>query len=61
MPHPPVEETLARLGPRRSGDPEVVFIHLNHTNPLHDSTSSEHQRVLDLGWAVGYQGMTFSL
>ena len=61
VPHPPVEETLARLGPRRSGDPEVVFIHLNHTNPLHDSTSREHQRVLDLGWAVGHQGMTFSL
>ncbi len=61
VPHPTVSETLERLGPRLEGDPEVVFIHLNHTNPLHDPTSSEHQAVIDMGWTVGEQGMNFTL
>ena len=61
VPHPTVSETLERLGPRVDGDPEVVFIHLNHTNPLHDSSSAEHQAVIDMGWAVGEQGMNFTL
>ena len=61
VPHPPVEETLQLLGPRIEGDPEIVFIHLNHTNPLHDGTSPEAQRVKSLGWTVGEQGMRFTL
>ena len=61
VPHPPVEETLHRLGQRQEGDPEVVFIHLNHTNPLHRPSSEESQKVNSLGWTVGEQGMTFTL
>ena len=61
VPHPPVVESLERLGQRKEGDPEVVFIHLNHTNPLHRPTSAEFERVTSLGWSVGEQGMTFTL
>jgi len=61
VPHPTVSETLERLGPRVEGDPHVVFIHLNHTNPLHEPSSPEHQTVIDMGWTVGEQGMTFTL
>ena len=61
VPHPPVVESLERLGQRKEGDPEVVFIHLNHTNPLHRPTSAEFERVKSLGWSVGEQGMTFTL
>ena len=61
VPHPPVSETLNRLGPRQKGDPEIYFIHLNHTNPVHDSASVEHATVLDHGWKVGEQGATFTL
>ena len=61
VPHPTVSETLERLGPRVEGDPHIVFIHLNHTNPLHESSSPEHQTVIDMGWMVGEQGMTFTL
>ncbi len=61
VPHPTVSETLERLGPRVEGDPHVVFIHLNHTNPLHEPSSQEHQTVIDMGWTVGEQGMTFTL
>ena len=61
VPHPPVSETLNRLGPRQKGDPEIYFIHLNHTNPVHDSASVEHATVIDHGWKVGEQGATFTL
>ena len=57
VPHPPVEQTLQMLGERREGDGEVVFIHLNHTNPLcRDDTP-----VTELGWKVGKEGMSFNL
>jgi len=61
VPHPPVQETLERLGKRREADPDIVFVHLNHTNPLHDVASLEHQTVTSLGWRVGQQGMSFTL
>jgi pyrroloquinoline quinone biosynthesis protein B len=61
VPHPPVQETLERLGKRREADPDIVFVHLNHTNPLHDEASLEHQTVTSLGWRVGQQGMSFTL
>jgi len=34
VPHPPIEETLARLSPEHAA--KVRFVHLNHTNPLLD-------------------------
>lgn len=57
VPHPPVEQTLEMLGKRREGDGEVVFIHLNHTNPL----CKDDTPVAELGWKVGLEGMSFSL
>jgi len=55
IPHPPVEQTLEMLGERREGDGEIVFIHLNHTNPLcRDDTP-----VTEMGWKVGQEGMRF--
>ena len=57
VPHPPVEQTLEMLGERREGDGEVVFIHLNHTNPL----CKDDTLVTKLGWKVGKEGMKFLL
>ncbi|OIR10596.1 MAG: hypothetical protein BEU05_01525 [Marine Group III euryarchaeote CG-Bathy2] len=61
VPHPPVAETLERLGPRREGDPRVVFIHLNHTNPLCNPDSDESAQLARSGWEVGCEGQTFSI
>lgn len=61
VPHPPVAESLERLGPRRDDDPEIIFIHLNHTNPLHNTSSEQYQTLQAMGWKVGHQGMTFTL
>ena len=61
VPHPPVSETIQRLGQRRADDPEIHFIHLNHTNPLHEEESTQYHEVTSLGWGVAQQGMTFTL
>ena len=61
VPHPTVSETLDLLGERQEEDPRVIFIHLNHTNPLHSPASKEYQKVYDMGWEVGAEGMEFEL
>ena len=61
VPHPPVSETLDLIGRREDGDPRIIFIHLNHTNPLHYPDSHEYQKLSDLGWEVGEEGMEFKL
>lgn len=61
VPHPTVQDTIERLGARRGGDPRIVFIHLNHTNPLHDLESEEAKIVQSLGWEIGVEGMVFDL
>ena len=61
VPHPPVVNTLDIIGKRKSGDPRIIFIHLNHTNPLHYSDSKEYRKVQAMGWEIGQEGMEFSL
>ena len=61
VPHPPVAETLERLGAWRKGDPRVVFIHLNHTNPLCNPDSDASAELARSGWEVGREGQTFSI
>lgn len=61
VPHPTVSETLDLIGERSKEDPRIIFIHLNHTNPLHYPDSEEYQKVDKMGWEIGYQGMEFDL
>ena len=61
LPHPTISESLEPLGERRDGDPEIIFIHLNHTNPALDGGSSQAGHLSDLGWSVGEQGSTLLL
>ncbi len=61
VPHPPVRESLERLGTRRKGDPRIVFIHLNHTNPLCNPESAESAKLARSGWETGREGQTFSI
>ncbi len=61
VPHPLVEETLSRLGNRRAGDPEVHFVHLNHSNPLNDPKSPQRRAVEVAGWRVGQRGWSIAL
>ena len=52
IPHPMITDTLERLGERREGDPEVLFVHMNHSNPVLDRASREAGMVDSLGWSV---------
>ncbi len=57
IPHPTVAQTLQRL--RSLAETErskVRFVHLNHTNPLLDETSSASQQVEQAGSQVARQG-----
>ena len=61
IPHPTITESLELLGKRREGDPEVIFIHLNHTNPALNEDSEQYIRVSSLGWSIGEQGSIIGL
>ena len=61
VPHPTVKETLELIGEKKGGDPRIVFIHLNHTNPLHYPNSPEYFKVKQMGWEVGAEGMEFEI
>ena len=61
VPHPTVEESLDRLGCKESGDAEILFIHLNHTNPLYDTGSEAYNQFKESGWAIGEEGQRFMI
>ena len=60
IPHPSIESSLNLLGKREEGDPEIYFIHLNHTNTLIDNVD-HRMNVLKSGWGIGSQGYVFEL
>ena len=47
---------IGAIGPSTANDPEIVFIHLNHTNPLYRADAAELQTLHDLGWQVASKG-----
>ena len=61
VPHPPVSQTIDLLGMRQENDPEIYFIHLNHTNPLYDPNSAASAHLAPTGWLVAQQGQRFTL
>nr|ADD93106.1 hypothetical protein [uncultured archaeon MedDCM-OCT-S05-C418] len=61
VPHPPVLQTLQMLGEKKQGDPNIIFTHLNHTNPLYNQDSEQYAEVERLGWSVAHQGQRFNL
>ena len=61
IPHPTVSESLQRLGKRKAGDPDIQFLHLNHTNPLCNPSSPEAAELASKGWALASEGDSFTL
>jgi pyrroloquinoline quinone biosynthesis protein B len=62
VPHPRVKETMERLGDLPSTERlKVRFLHINHTNPLHDPASPERHLVEEAGMAVAAEGEWFPL
>ena len=64
IPHPPITQTLKLLGKKKQQpgiDPDIFFIHFNHTNPILDSNSPFQSQVESLGWKIGRQGMSWEI
>mmetsp|Transcript_14506 Transcript_14506/g.17645 ORF Transcript_14506/g.17645 Transcript_14506/m.17645 type:complete len:306 (+) Transcript_14506:144-1061(+) len=60
IPHPPISQSLSILGERRSDDPDIIFVHLNHTNRVIDDPVKQAE-VEKLGWKIGQQGQVFEI
>jgi len=69
VPHPPIVATMERLSERAgnppdAGDPaapEVLFIHLNHTNPVWDADGPERRELESAGFGVARTGQRLPL
>jgi len=62
IPHPPMLETAERFGPAfRGGSRQLLFIHLNHSNPAADPASPERARLRALGADVAEDGLEIPL
>ena len=62
IPHPFVVETMARFAELPAAErAKIVFIHLNHTNPLLDPGSEETAEVERAGFRVAQTGDVFRL
>lgn len=59
--HPLVTETLERFEDLVSGGKEILFTHMNHSNPILLDNSSEARRVTDAGFEIAREGMEFGL
>ena len=62
IPHPFVIESM-KLFERfsREEKSKIYFIHLNHTNPLLDSNSSEYKNLISKGYNVAQEGLVLKL
>lgn len=62
FPHPFVRHSMQRFADLPAVEKaKVHFIHMNHTNPLHDSNSRAYQQVSESGFAVARRGQDFCL
>ena len=61
IPHPTIEETIQLLGRKKKGDPEISFLHLNHSNPVNDLGSEQRKVVEGNGWKISEMGDVLNL
>ena len=62
IPHPFVKESIQRFDTLSEAlKNKVIFIHMNHTNPLLDSTSEQYKQVVNLGYKIAKKGSRYSL
>jgi len=61
VPHPTVEDTLSRLQDLGAERPEIILIHLNHTNPLNDPNSPQSRMIEVAGISIGKRGWSIEL
>ncbi|MBT4475631.1 MAG: hypothetical protein HOC68_04885 [Euryarchaeota archaeon] len=61
IPHPTIEDSIHYLGMKKINDPDISFIHLNHSNPVNDHNSEERKLVESYGWSICERNDTISI
>ncbi len=62
IPHPRVVQSMDLFSDRSETErAKIHFIHINHTNPLRDHTSSQYKDVISRGFNVAKRGDKFCL
>ncbi len=62
IPHPPIKSTIEKLANLEAKEKQKIhFIHFNHTNPVLNKNSEEYKYVIDQGFQLTFEGMTFEL
>jgi len=61
IPHPLVPETMSRLAEVVEEGRQVIFTHLNNSNPVLDDGGPAARAVLDAGFGIAREGATFGL
>ena len=62
IPHPLVKDSLKLFSNLNAMDRnKIIFTHFNHTNPLIDESSKEHEEVLLKGFRIAKEGDNFYL
>ncbi len=62
IPHPPVVETMGRLGgAAETGRTRIVFTHINHSNLLLDADGEKLRGLREKGFDIAYDGQRFEL
>lgn len=57
VPHPPIQDTIERLGDAKT---EIYFIHINHTNPM-NINGQERKYVVSKGFKIAYDGLSVEI
>ena len=62
IPHPLVKDSLKLFSNLNAKERnKIIFTHFNHTNPLIDENSKEHEEVLSKGFRIAKEGDNFYL
>jgi pyrroloquinoline quinone biosynthesis protein B len=62
IPHPLVKDSLKLFSNLKAVEKnKIIFTHFNHTNPLIDENSKEHEEVLSKGFRIAKEGDNFYL
>ena len=62
IPHPLVKDSLKLFSNLKAKERnKIIFTHFNHTNPLIDESSKEHEEVLSNGFRIAKEGDNFFL
>ena len=60
IPHPLVKDSLKLFSNLKAKERnKIIFTHFNHTNPLIDESSKEHEEVLSKGFRIAKEGDNF--